>query len=67
MNWNSPAAFFAMGGYAAYVWGSVAVCMVAVAGELVALRARRAAVLRAIGRRATARGVARAIMMERAT
>ena len=66
MNWNSPAAFFAMGGYAAYVWGSFAVCVVAVAGELVALRARRAAIVRAIGRRVTAREVGRAIVMERA-
>jgi heme exporter protein D len=65
MNWTSPAAFFAMGGYAAYVWGSVAVCVVAVAGELVALRARRAAIARVIGRRATARAAARATVMER--
>ena len=24
--WNSPAEFFAMGGYALYVWGSFGVC-----------------------------------------
>jgi heme exporter protein D len=65
MNWNSPAAFFAMGGYAAYVWGSFAVCVVAVAGELVALRARRAAIARVIGRRVTPRPAARATAMER--
>jgi heme exporter protein D len=65
MNWNSPAAFFAMGGYAAYVWGSFAVCVVAVAGELVALRARRAAIARVIGRRVTPRPAARPTAMER--
>ncbi len=26
MNWGSPAEFFAMGGYALYVWGSFGVC-----------------------------------------
>jgi len=26
MNWNSPAEFFAMGGYALYVWGSFGAC-----------------------------------------
>ena len=29
MNWNSPAEFFAMGGYALYVWGSFGVCALA--------------------------------------
>ncbi len=28
MNWNSPADFFAMGGYALYVWGSFGACLV---------------------------------------
>ena len=40
MNWTSAAEFFAMGGYAAYVWGSfgvVAVCMIV---EPLAVRAR---------------------------
>ena len=26
MMWNSPAEFFAMGGYGLYVWGSFGVC-----------------------------------------
>jgi heme exporter protein D len=26
MNWGSAAEFFAMGGYAAYVWGAFGVC-----------------------------------------
>ncbi len=28
MIWNSPAEFFAMGGYALYVWMSFGVCLV---------------------------------------
>jgi heme exporter protein D len=27
MNWSSASEFFAMGGYALYVWGSYAVCL----------------------------------------
>ena len=42
MIWNSAGEFFDMGGYAFYVWGSYAVTLVAVAIEIVALRARRA-------------------------
>jgi len=34
MSWNSPAEFFAMGGYAFYVWGSYAVAALGIAGEL---------------------------------
>ncbi|HLA36513.1 MAG TPA: heme exporter protein CcmD [Rhodocyclaceae bacterium] len=33
MQWNSPSEFFAMGGYALYVWGSFGVCAVAMALE----------------------------------
>lgn len=33
MNWNSPADFFAMGGYALYVWGSFGVCALALLAE----------------------------------
>ncbi|HTO50918.1 MAG TPA: heme exporter protein CcmD [Burkholderiales bacterium] len=43
MNWGSAAEFFAMGGYAPYVWGSygvVALCMII---EPVAARARHRA------------------------
>lgn len=54
MNWVSASAFFAMGGYAVYVWGSVFVCALAIAGELVALRARRATIERVLRRRAIA-------------
>lgn len=45
MNWHSAAEFFAMGGYALYVWGSVAASALAVTIELIAVRARRRAAL----------------------
>jgi heme exporter protein D len=34
MSWNSAGEFFAMGGYALYVWGSYAVAALCIAGEL---------------------------------
>jgi len=34
MNWSSPAEFFAMGGYAFYVWGSYAVAALCIGLEL---------------------------------
>jgi heme exporter protein D len=44
MNWNSPAEFFAMGGYGLYVWGSygVAVLLMGVEPWLAVRRRRRA-------------------------
>jgi len=50
MNWNSWSDFFAMGGYALYVWGSVLMTVVLLAGEVVALRMRRTALLKMYGR-----------------
>ena len=41
MSWGSWGEFFAMGGYALYVWGSYAVTAALVAAEIVLLRARR--------------------------
>ncbi len=41
MNWGGAGEFFAMGGYALYVWGSYGVSALAVAVELLALAARR--------------------------
>ena len=41
MNWASWSDFFAMGGYAAYVWGSYAVSAGLIAVEIILLRARR--------------------------
>lgn len=50
MNWNSWSDFFAMGGYALYVWGSVLMTIGLLAGELVALRVRRNSLLKLYGR-----------------
>lgn len=40
MNWNSWSEFFAMGGYALYVWGSLSVTAALLLGELLQLRWR---------------------------
>jgi heme exporter protein D len=54
MNWNSPAEFFAMGGYALYVWGSFGVCAVALALEPFLVCQRRNTILRSLRREALA-------------
>ena len=41
MNWNSWSEFFHMGGYGLYVWGSYAVTVALIVGEVLLLRARR--------------------------
>lgn len=41
MHWNSIDEFFAMGGYALYVWGSFALTFVAMAIELWLVNQRR--------------------------
>lgn len=41
MQWNSVGEFFAMGGYALYVWGSFGVTALALAIEPFLLRKRR--------------------------
>ena len=48
MNWASASDFFAMGGYAFYVWGSFLATVVCVAAELVFLRARRSEALQRV-------------------
>jgi heme exporter protein D len=45
MSWGSAAEFFAMGGYAPYVWGSFAVTALATIVEPLTVRARRRAAL----------------------
>ena len=50
MNWGSPAAFFAMGGYALYVWGSFGVCALALVLEPILVRQRRSAILKSLRR-----------------
>ena len=41
MSWSE---FFSMGGYAFYVWGSYAIALVALGGEVLLLRQRKKAV-----------------------
>ena len=50
MNWHSWNDFFAMGGYALYVWGSIVMTFVLVAGEVSGLRMRRRLLLKMYGR-----------------
>lgn len=54
MNWNSSAEFFAMGGYALYVWGSFGVCAVALVLEPFLVTQRRNIILRSLRREALA-------------
>ncbi len=46
MQWNSVSEFFAMGGYAFYVWGSFGTCVVVIAFEMIQVRRRRKELLR---------------------
>jgi heme exporter protein D len=48
MNWGSAAEFFAMGGYAPFVWGSFAVTALCVLGEALVVRARHRRALAAL-------------------
>lgn len=41
MNWGGWNEFWAMGGYALYVWGSYAVTLALIVAEIAALRLRR--------------------------
>jgi heme exporter protein D len=50
MNWESPAAFFAMGGYGLYVWGSFGVCAVLMIVEPILASKRRKDILRSLRR-----------------
>ena len=43
--WNSPAEFFAMGGYALYVWSSFGVCAAILLLEPLVIRARNKAII----------------------
>ena len=48
MQWNSVSEFFAMGGYALYVWPSFGLTAAAVIYEVIAVRQQRRAVLRSL-------------------
>ena len=50
MNWGSWSAFWAMGGYGLYVWGSYAVTAIFIVGEIVLLIARRKSILSLLAR-----------------
>jgi heme exporter protein D len=54
MNWGSPAEFFAMGGYALYVWGSFGVVAVALILEPILVSRRRQAIVQSLRRNALA-------------
>ncbi len=41
MHWNSVSEFFAMGGYAFYVWGSFGLTALVALGEVLTLRSQR--------------------------
>ncbi|MRD47929.1 heme exporter protein CcmD [Caenimonas koreensis] len=55
MSWNSPSEFFAMGGYALYVWGSFGACALALAIEPFLVSRRTQAALRGAKLQARAR------------
>lgn len=46
MQWNSVSEFFAMGGYAFYVWGSFGLTTLVMLGEMLTIRAQRAELVR---------------------
>ncbi len=54
MIWNSASEFFAMGGYALYVWGSFGICAVALVLEPFLVGKRTKAVLQSLRRQAQA-------------
>ncbi|HYL19313.1 MAG TPA: heme exporter protein CcmD [Burkholderiales bacterium] len=51
MNWGSAQAFFAMGGYALYVWGAYGVAAACILLELWVLRRRRRTLERDLSRK----------------
>lgn len=53
MIWNSPAEFFAMGGYGLYVWGSFGVTAALMTLEPLLLRQRRKNALKQLRREIT--------------
>jgi len=58
VNWESIEAFFAMGGYGRYVWGSYAVTLALIALEIVMLRVRRKNILKELRQAARRREIA---------
>ncbi len=54
MSWHSVGEFFAMGGYALYVWGSFGACALALALEPLLVGQRHGNVLRSLRRQVLA-------------
>jgi heme exporter protein D len=52
MQWGSWAEFWAMGGYGLYVWGSFAVTLLCMAGEMVSLISTERAARKHVGEKA---------------
>ena len=52
--WNSPSEFFAMGGYALYVWSSFGACAVVLLLEPFVIRMRHKAVIRRLNQQVLA-------------
>jgi heme exporter protein D len=56
MNWHGWSEFLAMGGYGLYVWGSYAVTLLIMVGEVAALALRRRGVVDSLRKYYAARG-----------
>jgi heme exporter protein D len=55
VNWSSASEFFAMGGYAFYVWGAYVVAAAVIAAELCLLRWRQRTMRRRLSRKFNAK------------
>ena len=55
MNWNSPAEFFAMGGYGFYVWGSFGVTALALLIEPLLIGKRQSEAVKSLQRELSAK------------
>lgn len=56
MNWGSAGEFFAMGGYAFYVWGSYGVTALFLIVEVLMVISRKRTITQRLGRRLRMRG-----------
>lgn len=56
MNWGSAGEFFAMGGYAFYVWGSYGVTALFLLVEVILVMSRKRTITQRLGRRLRMRG-----------
>jgi len=54
MIWNSVGDFFAMGGYALYVWGSFGICAFAFLAEPLLIKKRHSEIVQTLRRQALA-------------